>query len=301
MKNVTAVFLTAVLLLTLAGCASRPQDQSQGPSAQEAATLADFYAAQTLRNILSLHENVTENVVFYDARGNPSESTFRYADKETSVFENSWSYVLIQHEDGYYEYDPDTMEHVAVAFGMEGTMEADWSDLQNAPFEFLPSEREELLSLAETDGRLCLTTADPANAEDYPEFAGQIQQGDRVVVEIEADPETYMVHRGASYIEKQDGTKLPLIDFSFSYDGGPYEPSGEMRQVIDGDYRTITVIADPGTEKETSYTKSCGENGAFTFHLAEGYENIYLDADCTQKSAPSREPGERTVYIAEGK
>jgi hypothetical protein len=69
-----------------------------------------------------------------------------------------------------------------------------------------------------------------------------------------------------------------------------------MLQIINGTDKTVTLIADPGTEQEKTYVKSCGENGRLLVMLPDGYEKIYEDESCTQESEPSDENGERTLY-----
>lgn len=49
-----------------------------------------------------------------------------------------------------------------------------------------------------------------------------------------------------------------------------------------GTDRTATLIADPGTEKERTYTKSCRADGVFVMYLYGDYENFYLDESCIQ-------------------
>lgn len=113
---------------------------------------------------------------------------------------------------------------------------------------------------------------------------------------MEVDAETYVIYEGETYLQKSDGTELKVEEFQFSYDVTPYEPSEEMAQVINGTDKTVRLIANPGTEQEKIYVKSCGENGRLAVTLADGYEKIYKDEACTQESEPSDENGERTLY-----
>lgn len=295
MKNIMAVFLSAILLMNLSGCAQPAAEGEAGGQTPETDALSNLYGAQVIREILARHENVEENAIYFDAQGDVAMSVYQYADSEMVVREDDRSRVDIQYRDGYYAYDPDTMDRVQVAFGMEGVAEAQWEDCLSSSIEFNSSEGEELAGLTESDGRMILTIVSEVE-EDVPGWEDFIEPGTQSVYTIEVDPETYVVYEGESYLKKPDGTEAKFGEFRFRYDVTPYEPSEEMLQVINGTDKTLTLIADPGTEQERTYVKSCGENGKLGVMSADGYDKFYQDEACTQESVPSDENGERTVY-----
>lgn len=307
MKKMIAAFLSAVLLLALAGCASQQPDKEAWTDNQtseqipETEILEKFCKAQKLREILTQHKNVTLNAVLFDAQGNDALSIYRYADSETYVREDSNSNLYLQNQDGYYFYDPASMENMEVAFGMEGVFKEEWEKFLDEDFEYILEESDQLIGVSESDGRILLTIASDPDEEFYrtnfPEgIADEIEPGTQAIIEIEIDAETYMVYNSESYLKKPDGTKVRLEETHFSYDITPYEPSEELLQVINGTDKIVTLIADPGTEQEKKYVKSCGENGTLLIALADGYNKIYKDEACTQESEPSDENGERTLY-----
>lgn len=302
MRKMITAFLAVLLLMNVTGCTSRqpaPEAETEGQmpkQASETDIMSDFYEAQVLKEILAKHENVAENAVYYDAGGNVMLSVYQYADDETMVWEDNNSYIDIQHQDGYYSFDPDTMDKVQVTFGMEGVAEKQWEERLSGRFEFGPTEGEELVKVTESDGRIVLTIVSELEAEQLPGWGDEIEPGTQTVFEVEVDAETYIVYEAESHVRKPDGTEVKVGEFHFSYDIAPYEPSEEMLQVINGTDKTVILIADPGTEQEKTYVKSCGENGRLAVMLAEGYEKFYKDEACTQESEPSDENGERTIY-----
>ena len=185
-------------------------------------------------------------------------------------------------------------------FGMEGVAEEDWESRMNTTLDFISEDDDEITEMTESDGRITLTTVSTvsnADAEFYPEeIQDEIVPGTKSVCKLEVDAETYIIYSGKTYLQKPDGTELKVGEFMFSYDVTPYEPSEEMLQIINGTDKTVTLIADPGTEQEKTYVKSCGENGRLLVMLPDGYEKIYEDESCTQESEPSDENGERTLY-----
>ena len=313
-KKIIALFLPAVLLISLVGCGpSVPEGETESQTPAQASPqenpasepedrtpdadiLSRIYKAQAFREILAHYENVSENAVYYTAQGDVLMSVYQYADSKTVVREDNNSYVDIQYQDAIYSYDPEVPDEVQVLFGMEGVAEAEWENRMNSSIEFGPTEGETLAEVREADGRLVLTVLAEAKAEELFGWEDEIQPGTQTVYTIEVDAETYVVYGGTGYVKMPDGTELKYSDFRFSYDVAPYEPSEEMLQVINGTDKTLTVIADPGTEQEKIYVKSCGENGELYVMPAEGYHKLYEDAACTREWNHTYETAEKTVY-----
>lgn len=311
--KIIALFLSVILLMSLAGCEpSVPEGEaeSQAPGqtspqedpasepedrAPDTDILSRLYKAQVIREILAHHENVSENAVYYDAQGDVLLSVYQYADSKTVVREDSNSNVDIQYQDSYIYFDPEIPDEIQVLFGMEGVAEAKWEDRMNGYFEFIPSEDDTLTEVIETDGRLIFTIVAEAKAEEVFGWENEIEPGAQTVYIIEVDAETFMVYEGTGYVKMPDGTERKYSDFRFSYDITPYEPSEEMLQVMNGTDKTLTLIADPGTEQEKTYVKSCGENGRLHVMPAEGYDKFYQDAACTKEWERTDE-WNKTVY-----
>lgn len=315
-KKIIALVLPVVLLIGLVGCGARPsapegetgsqmpgQTPPQGNPASEpedrtpdADILSRFYQAQVIREILAHHENVSENVAYYNSQGDVLVSVYQYADSKTVVREDDNSNVYIQYQDEIYIYDPEIPDEIQVLFGMEGVAEAEWENRMNSSIEFSPTEGEKLTEVIEADDRLVLTIVSEAKAEEVFGWEDEIEPGTQTVFTFEVDAETFMVYEGTGYMKMPDGTELKYTDFQFSYDITPYEPSEEMLQVINGTDKTLTLIADPGTEQEKTYVKSCGGNGELYVMTAEGYHKLYEDEACTREWKHTYETAEKTVY-----
>lgn len=312
MKKIIALFLSTMLLMSLAGCGpsapegeagsqsqtSPQEDPTSGPEGQipDASILTKVFEAQVIRKILAIHENASENITYYMPNGDVLVSVYQYVDSKIVVREDSNSSVDIQYQDVIYTYYPEIPDEIQVLFGMEGVIEEEWEKRVNSSFDFSQGKEDKLTEVTESDGHLVLTIVSEATAEELHGWEDAIEPGMQTVYTFEVDPETYMLYEGTGYVIMPDGTERKYIDFHFSYDVTPYEPSEEMLQVINGTDKTVTLIADPGTEQEKTYVMSCGGNGRLAIMKAEGYEKFYLDEACTQESVPSNKNGERTLY-----
>lgn len=312
MKKIIALFLSTMLLMSLAGCGpsapegeagnqsqtSPQEDPTSGPEGQipDASILTKVFEAQVIRKILAIHENASENITYYMPNGDVLVSVYQYVDSKIVVREDSNSSVDIQYQDVIYTYYPEIPDEIQVLFGMEGVVEEEWEKRVNRSFDFSQGEEDKLTEVTESDGYLVLTIVSEATAEELHGWEDAIEPGMQTVYTFEVDPETYMLYEGTGYVIMPDGTERKYIDFYFSYDVTPYEPSEEMLQVINGTDKTLTLIADPGTEQEKKYVKSCGGNGELYVMPAEGYSKLYEDEACTQEWKHTYETAEKTVY-----
>ncbi len=318
-RKVITTFLPAALLFALVSCApGQPVKEAENkiPATQEVENettkelsgekvFAKSSEEHILKNILARHKNVEEHITYFDGKGNEETTVYRYADDEIYVREDSNSNLYIQNQHNYYFHDAANMERgkIDVVFGMENVFEDDWEKFMNETFEYVASENDEVIEVSKTEGYIFLTVACDAtlNKEYYElyfpeEITNAIVPGTKDICQMKIDAETYMIYEGKSYLQKPDGTEMPVSQSRFSYDVEQYKLSEELLEIINGTDRTLTVIADPATEQEKTYVQSCGENGTLRIALQEGYQKLYADEACTQETTTFDENGERTVY-----
>lgn len=258
-----------------------------------------------IRSILSGCQNMERYIINWDASGEVLFSAYEYVDDGTYVFErDNGQYVYIQYKDGAYEYDPSVIDRIQVYFTMPEIAALEWEELLDDGFGISESVGEKITQMAELEDGLHITMEVGAqNGADavHSEMVASAEEGDKIVNEVVLDPETYYAQNVTVYLEKSDGTRIKGFQCVFSYDVELYEPSEDMLQCMKGTDRTATLIADPETEKERTYTKSCRADGVFAMYLYGDYENFYLDESCTELYTGQEYSGDILVYAAEGK
>ena len=166
----------------------------------------------------------------------------------------------------------------------------------------LKLEGERVIFSGEENGMLTVETV--MNREDavreYPDDNNitEMEETDLYVQKYVADTETYEIQEYFEYIEKADGTRKLIRESKLSYDGEKYEVSEELKAQLDsGDTRTVTLIADPGTDNEKEYSVSVCKGGIVQIILGEGYSTFYSDEACTQvyEGIADRE-NDKTLY-----
>lgn len=297
------VILTLGILILAAGVVCACAGKTEQDTLQS--TYDALGDAQMPRTLLSNHQNVERHVINWNAEGEEVSSFYEYMDDEMFVQEISDDKsMFIQYKDGCYVYDPSRTGKIQVYFTMSEIAAQEWEDLMDTEFGFSELEGEGIIETAEYEDSLHITMEVDAQSGKgmlSSEIAVLVEDGDKLVNEAEIDPETYNVQNAVVYLEKSDGTRIKAYQTVFSYDVEPYEPSEEMLQCINGTDRTITLVADPGTKKEKTYTKSCGANGVFAMYLGGDYEKFYLDESCTEEYTGQDQGDDILVYTAEGK
>lgn len=275
---------------------------------QETDILDDFYEVQMLKSILNSHENIQRSAKEWNADGENESSFMEYMDKNMYVLEENDSdiYILDRENKCDYQYTSSEGEDIMIGYSMDGAtqLEDSYNELISEGLGFYPkSENEKLIESTEKDGNICLTVEEDAEAakDDYEKIADSIETGDKIIWELTADAKTYEAKKAVAYLKKADGTRTKVGESVYSYDITPYEVPEKILTCVEGTGRTEKVVADAGTEKEKTYTMSCGKNGKMGFYLAKDYESFYLDKDCTKKWEGESLGNDILLYIAEGK
>lgn len=252
------------------------------------------------------HSSVALNKIFYKEDGDVDLSEYFFADEEKVAFENSDSLVDIMAGGRHFGFDSELNTPYIYVY-------LDPSGYDEEYEEFLEwfcceeDDDETLQEVTESDGLLKITSSfgkerlmGSVEALEWSE--SWEQEGEGLTVIYMADPETYEVVSQESYARRSDGSLVKMMDLKFTYDS-EYEVPEELLSLLNSeDSRKLTVIADPGTEKERISETEVGKGVYFRPVLPEGYEGYYVDPECTQ---PLESTGDGTedilIYIAEGK
>lgn len=252
------------------------------------------------------HNSIALNQIFYKEDGDVYFSEYYFADKEKAAFENSDSYVEILTGGRHFGFDPELNAPFICVYLDPSGYDEEYEDLLEW-FCYEESEDETLQEVTESDGLLKVTSFLEkeylTTSAEWLEWDDSWKEdGERIVLISMVDPDTYEVTSTESYARKSDGSQVKMMDLKFTYDSEYEVPEELLSMVNSEDSRKLTVIADPGTEKETTFETEVGKGVYFRPVLPEGYEGYYVDPECTQ---PLESTGDGTedilIYIAEGK
>ncbi|MDD3795124.1 MAG: hypothetical protein PHE06_03985 [Lachnospiraceae bacterium] len=291
-KKLEIMICAGCMALTAASC----------PAAETKETddlLHQIFLANGLDALMENHSNVSANCMFYDIGGSVVSSLYIYGDADLYVWEDSNSNVWILGNGEEYGFDSETSTAYHSLF-MDGVYEPYHQDTRAWAMMQDWDEGQEYTS-SEQDGVLTVeVTADAQTMKESNEEAEAIQQmedTDSLIFQYQVDSKTLELLHYADFIEKQDGSRVEEETMVISYDGEAYEPTQELRDAVFGDdLRTITIIADPGTDQETTYTQTVTKGGKVNFYPADGYENLYVDEACTQMKEAELDQDEDATY-----
>ena len=100
----------------------------------------------------------------------------------------------------------------------------------------------------------------------------------------EVDMQTLCYLGGSYTVYAPDGTATYKMAVNVEYD---VERPAQAQELFDRmnpkeDYRTVTVVADPGTENETVYSVNTARGDSASIYYNLDYKAFYTDPECTQ-------------------
>lgn len=148
------------------------------------------------------------------------------------------------------------------------------------------TEKETIEACVQEGESLMLSTAFSAEeTKEYLERYGVAYvDGDIMKVVYTLDAQTYALGEMVSKVEKNDGTVEEFCDLKITYHPERPKLADEMYQFMteSKDRHTVTIILDPNTENEKSFSADLPAGSPVYEVLPEGYETLYLDKECTK-------------------
>ena len=100
----------------------------------------------------------------------------------------------------------------------------------------------------------------------------------------EVDMQTLFFLGGSYTVYAPDGSVTYKMALNVEYD---VERPAEAQDLFDRmnpkeDYRTVTIVADPGTENETVYSVNTARGDSARLYCGGDYKTLYTDPECTQ-------------------
>ncbi|MCD8158579.1 MAG: hypothetical protein LUD77_06735 [Clostridiales bacterium] len=309
-KNISLLVIFAVCASAAltAGCGGNNEEtisaERDAETTEEESVLEKMAYPNLSEGILYEHENYTVNKAFYDEEGNIVSEHY-YIDENMFAYETDSSYVHIMEDGQGFGYDSDAGMYFKDIF-VGDAYETNFMTSRNITV-YAHDETETVVSeTEEEDGlKLAETVYEFDTDELTEEEQNNLANVEALVYNYHINPDTYEIVSLNVYTRTADGVETLINSAEVNYDTEPYEVSAELSAAVNGeDFRTTTIIADPGTDKETVYSQTItkGEGLGFMLYLPEGYTGIYTDEGCTEAwSGDVDYENDVTLYAAEGK
>ncbi|MGN0608278.1 MAG: hypothetical protein ACI4J6_03685 [Oscillospiraceae bacterium] len=227
-------------------------------------------------------------------------SEYYYKDADLYVYE-SGSYVYIDENGDVYGFDDAINLPYRTIFVGDNYSE-EYSSLVEVVELFGYSDHEEITSQKTENGVIVIETAVQKDSDTWLyEFLGYTaDEVDHYKYVYEADENTKELSGYKEYIVKNE-QEILVFAVTFITDCETYVPDEQLRASIFGDdFRTLTVITDPGTENEKTYTQTVTKGSVFKIAASEEYDpQFYSDKECTQVFTDGNldTSADQTVYM----
>lgn len=148
------------------------------------------------------------------------------------------------------------------------------------------TEKESIEECIQEGDNLIITTS--LSTEDTKEvvegYGVEYREGDIQKVVYTVDAKTYVLAEEASSLIRADGTVEDLGGIKVTFDPERPESADEMYRFLteSESKHTVTIVLDPDTEEEKTYSATLPTGTPVYEILPEGYEMIYADKECTE-------------------
>lgn len=287
MKRKLLIFLLVfACAVSAAGCSSGGKAPDQEEPDSE--ILKEMGTVNQLDNLLKNHERVALEHSFYFKDG-AVETWYIYKDEELFVSDLNGDLAICSN-DLLYGFDP-SLGYPYAFLTMDTTPQEIVSELETGVV-FQYNEIETIVSSSEKDGVLYLeTTADIGEAEQeaFDYYGYDIQDGDSTIYRYEMDSATKEIQSMTVTIRPKNGEDYVVHKMERVKDPEKYQPDEQLvSQIFNEDSRTVTVIADPGTENETSYSCTVGKGCMVSIYVSGPQRAFYDDEACTKQVTEDR-------------
>jgi|GEM_PF-3860359 len=254
---------------------------------------AQVTQTNTIDNVLSVCERVSQNIVYYDAE-NGDYSIFVYADNDRMAQEDSEGNVLLMQKDGSCGFDSGM--NIAYRHLFVG---------ENVYNEYWNGTRDFILFTGEWDNGETVTDL-KAEGSSYiltTETPSEDTEGEYIVDVYTIDIQTLLVQSLTCSLRHADNTSEPVCDCSVEYNAEEYKPSEILLNQTYGTGRIVTVIADPGTENEKTYSVEVLPGISVQIYMDSCYTTLFEDTACTvpHQSEDNNLNASCTYYVSNGK
>lgn len=299
MKIRSAVF-AFVLCLFISGCSGinfniNVNDNADVLAKAEGDYLEELEGPNSFDALIEKNGRLLYAVSSYMKDGSSSEYTIYKDDKRYVVNDDEGTLIIEDNE--AYGYDKGTDCPYRMLF-------ADSFDEFAANTEYTSfyifNTSEEITSREEKDGLIRLETVMPGSGDGgLIEYFGYAKgEADTIICEYTIDAATDEILELNSYVVI-DGKKTLYSAQTLEKDAPEYIPDQSITDGVFGeDVRTVTAVADAGSDSEKKYTQTVKKGGSV--HVYSGssfYDRLYTDSGCVTPLSSVDRSADATVYL----
>lgn len=236
----------------------------------------------------------------YISKDGTEFSEYCYKDTDFYVYE-SGSYVYIDENGDVYGFN-DTVNLPYRTIFIGDNYSEEYRSMAEGVALFGYSDYEEVTSQKTENGVIVIETTIQKDSDTwlYESLGYTADEIDHYKYVYEADENTKELSGYKAYIVKEE-QEIPALEVTVITDCETYVPDEQLRASVFGDdFRTLTVITDPGTEDEKTYTQTVTKGSVFEIAASEEYDpQLYSDKECTQVLTDENldTSADQTVYM----
>lgn len=276
---------TILALLTALACMMNFSACNGGN--EETDILQRIAEANTNEALMKNNDTVAFRINYYHADGN-IDSIYTYCDADRYVCEDGAGVVIDENGEVYGFNNADNMVYKYLFTG-----ESAYADFNEPPTKCLSwyayAPEDKVVSTKKKNGKLYINSVVDdleKHIETILYYGYDFENAVSLYNEYVIDAETYAVLSQKTGINTKSGEKELFFETTMvaEADLEKYQPDERIKKALyEGAQRTVTLIADAGTDKEKSYTMSVGKDCLILPWTSSEFDyNVYLDPECTQ-------------------
>ena len=262
-----------------------------------------IFEANRLDRILQNHSAVEYQLVFDDDNtlGRPD---YVYETSEMAYAESPATAVYVGGGNFYEMTENDAGSELYYVFDFCN----DYDPAANAGYEIVPETYEEWWNEEEETAIACylengelhlVSVSNEEKSRDFVEnYLGGVYDGETVITEAVADPETYELLRFVYNLQKEGEITEPLT-YLVAYDRPEPRACRNLRAIAERDTAqnvTVTLVRNPGADDEVSQTKTVPV-GSNVVYIAEERMEMFEDSECTIPAGQWDKISDHTYYM----
>lgn len=292
MKKQTVLVLSVICLCMLTGCANVDINVNLKGN-----LLRDLEKPNAFSEIYKNNGSFRVDVFGTHADGTTDDYSMYYMG-DTYVSVNKYGTEIDEHGD---VYGFDIEQNAPYRYLFVGDSYEEYKNTHEVGSTFGFNEGEKIVSREEKDGKLFIHTEIPSNEviRLLESWGFDPDTVDKCYTEYVIDSESMIIEDCKAYAVV-DGKNIRYSDTVLVADSGEFVPDKTITDAINStDLRTITVIADPGTDDEKEYKATIVKGGSFFVEVPSGYdETLYDDRECMVVHEYSADQnGDLTLYV----
>lgn len=160
---------------------------------------------------------------------------------------------------------------------------------------------EEIQEIKQEGENIIFSTKLPEewHAEIAEAMGVELLDGDYPLIQYTLDAKTYAVLKSSETIMHKDGTEGAVFVTEAEYNAERPEAAKKLldRATATENIRTLTIIANPGTDQEKEYKETVLKGEKIVPYFPDDTWKLYTDAECTQeKTEPADLQADATYY-----